>query len=82
MQTGQHQSCLFSFRLLSKVVKRTELNMDNLNQYTDETLIKMYVCWLKQEMNTWDRRNIIISLKSSAIMAGHDLPVPQHINTQ
>ena len=39
--------------------------MNNLDQYTDETLIDMYLHWLKQEMKTWKRDKIMQLLQCS-----------------
>ena len=41
--------------------------MDNLDQYTDEALIDMYLRWLKGEMETWERDKIIQLLQCSAV---------------
>ena len=39
--------------------------MDNLDQYTDEALIDMYLRWLKGEMETWERDKIMPLLQCS-----------------
>ena len=46
--------------------------MDNLDEYTDEDLIEMYVRWLRQEMETCEREQIIQLLQCSMTLDQHE----------